>query len=525
MSGAPLGPSDGDWEENGPRSGGVGGPPTADTGERPSRGRVLIAEGDEVLLRTTAWLLKAEGYEVEVAPCGARFFERVDTFAPDVVLIDVMMPGVEGTAVIERLARDNENGERRILVTSSLPDDRTANRLLLLGAHDLLRKPFHMRELLARLHVQLRIRSELRRAREELRTAEAELQRVRAEVESRRKLVDILHEVSGDFTADELSHLLVRRVARALNITHCSLVLAHPGDRRGIVATSYENPGVRNLEISLGRYPEIRRALERREPVLISDVRESPLYAEIRAEWEEEGVEVAIRSVVALPFVIDGRQSGVFLLRTTREEPSLTREDAEFADEVVRAAVSALRRARAIELSRADNARLEMLALTDPLTQALNRRALMDGMGAELERARRYGLVMSILMVDIDHFKVVNDRYGHLTGDDVLRNVVRVLQREARSVDFVARYGGEEFVVVLPETSAEGAFSLAERICARVREEPMAASPLAEPLHVTVSIGVATVPLSDVETTDDLIALADAALYRAKNEGRDRVCA
>ncbi|HET7585662.1 MAG TPA: diguanylate cyclase [Gemmatimonadaceae bacterium] len=488
------------------------------------RSRVLIADGDEVLLRTVAWLLRSEGYEVDVSPCGARFFERVDRFAPDVVLIDAMMPGVEGTAVIERLARDNEDGERRILVMSSVPDDRMANRFLLLGAHDLLRKPFHMRELLARLHVQLKIRAELRRAREELRHAEAELHRVRAEAESRRKLVDILHEVSGDFTPDELSHLLVRRVARALNITHCSLVLAHPGDRRGIVATSYENPTLRNLEIGLDRYPEIRAALDRNEPVLISDVRESPLYEHVRAEWERNGTAAPVRSVVALPFVIDGRQSGVFVLRTTTTEPALTPDDVEFADEVVRAAVSAIRRARAIELSRADNARLEMLALTDPLTLALNRRALMDGLSAELERARRYALVLSILMVDIDHFKDVNDRYGHLAGDEVLRCVVRVLQREARSVDFVARYGGEEFVVVLPETSAEGAFALAERICARVREEPIETPHAATPLHVTVSIGVATVPSPQVESTDDLIALADAALYRAKREGRDRVC-
>jgi diguanylate cyclase (GGDEF)-like protein len=222
--------------------------------------------------------------------------------------------------------------------------------------------------------------------------------------------------------------------------------------------------------------------------------------------------------------VIDGRQSGVFVLRTTTTEPELTPDDVEFADEVVRAAVSAIRRARAIELSRADNARLEMLALTDPLTLALNRRALMDGLSAELERARRYALVLSILMVDIDHFKDVNDRYGHLAGDEVLRCVVRVLQREARSVDFVARYGGEEFVVVLPETSAEGAFALAERICARVREEPIETPHAATPLHVTVSIGVATVPSPQVESTDDLIAMADAALYRAKREGRDRVC-
>ena len=123
---------------------------------------------------------------------------------------------------------------------------------------------------------------------------------------------------------------------------------------------------------------------------------------------------------------------------------------------MVGAAVSAIRRAQAIENTQADKQRLEVLARTDPLTQTHNRRALLERLTAELERARRYSLSLSVLMIDIDHFKQVNDTYGHPIGDEALRLTAGVLQREARAVDVVARLGGEEFVVVLPETARGG---------------------------------------------------------------------
>jgi len=177
-----------------------------------------------------------------------------------------------------------------------------------------------------------------------------------------------------------------------------------------------------------------------------------------------------------------------------------------------------------IESTRADKARFEVLALTDPLTQTHNRRALMERLTSELERARRYALHLSVLMVDLDHFKAINDSYGHVVGDEVLRGVSRVLQREARAVDVVARFGGEEFLVVLPETGEEGAVALAERIRARVEETPPVTGGEYGWLRVTVSIGVATVPSPRVNSPEELIAVADEALYRAKAQGRNRVC-
>jgi diguanylate cyclase (GGDEF)-like protein len=174
-----------------------------------------------------------------------------------------------------------------------------------------------------------------------------------------------------------------------------------------------------------------------------------------------------------------------------------------------------------METTKSENARLEVLAHTDPLTQVLNRRALTTRLAAEIDRAHRYQSVLTLLMLDLDHFKVVNDTYGHLVGDDVLREVAAFLQDQIRSVDVVARYGGEEFVIVLPETPLAGAIAFAERVRAQI--EKRAFCETQGPLSVTVSVGVSVCPSDGVESAEDLFARADDALYRAKAEGRNRV--
>ncbi|HXY30859.1 MAG TPA: diguanylate cyclase [Gemmatimonadaceae bacterium] len=489
-----------------------------------AKARILIADDDDAYTGVVSWLLKEQGYDVAVSPGGAHLLEQMIRTPPDLLLLDVAMRAGGGYPLLERINGDERWRDMPVLVVSALSVEDSTTQLIGMGASDVIRKPFEARELLTRIRVQLRVRQELADARTALRTTEDELRRVRHEVESGRQLVDILHEVTGDFSPEELYHILVRRVARAVSITHCSLILARPGDATGVVIAAYETPGLRHLEIQISRYPEIKAALESAQPVLIEDVSTSPLYSDVRREWAAAGTAIPFRSVITLPFRLDGETAGVVFLRTIEGEAPLGRGDVEFADTVVSAAVGAIRRARTIESTRADKARLEVLALTDPLTQAHNRRALMERLASEVERVKRYSLSLSVLMVDLDHFKAVNDSYGHLVGDEVLRGVAHVLQREARAVDVVARYGGEEFVVVLPETGTEGAIAVAERIRARIAEHAPISGPAYEWLRVTVSIGVAILPSPRASTPEELIALADEALYRAKAEGRNRVC-
>ena len=205
-----------------------------------------------------------------------------------------------------------------------------------------------------------------------------------------------------------------------------------------------------------------------------------------------------------------------------RGERALTTEDVEFADIVIRAAVAAIRRAQALETTRADNRRLEALATTDPLTRVLNRRALLDRLTAEVDRARRFSSSLTLLLLDVDHFKAINDTAGHLAGDSVLRQLGALLEEAVRKVDVVARYGGEEFVAILPETASEGGIVFAERLRERVAAQSFDIG-IERPVHLTVSIGVATFPSPRVATTEDFFARADEALYRAKSGGRNQV--
>lgn len=162
------------------------------------------------------------------------------------------------------------------------------------------------------------------------------------------------------------------------------------------------------------------------------------------------------------------------------------------------------------------NGRLKSLASTDGLTGIKNRRAFEERLEQEVSRAHRYGHPVSLLLVDVDHFKAFNDRFGHPKGDEVLRTVGRLLTRAVRSTDFVARYGGEEFAVILPSTEVAQARELAERLRAAVEEAVWADR------EITVSVGVASFS-ERVGSSEELIAEADRALYFSKKGGRNRV--
>jgi two-component system cell cycle response regulator len=290
----------------------------------------------------------------------------------------------------------------------------------------------------------------------------------------------------------------------------------------GLVVVTSDNPMLRNLEIQLDGYPEIRRALDTNQPVLVSDVETDPLYEEVRERWQRDGITVTTRSVIAIPFHLHGTQSGVFFLRTTDLQTVLTLQDVAFAEQVIKTAVNAIEKAYQLETVQSDKERYRWLASIDALTGCLNRRAFMERLDRELDRVRRYGIELSILMIDIDRFKEVNDKRGHLVGDTVLRQMGDLLRHEVRSVDLASRYGGEEFIIVLPDTTPEGAMVFAERLRKRVSGRNFAET--GEPLNVTVSIGVAHVAKdSGSLEPETLISRADEALYRAKNDGRDKV--
>jgi two-component system cell cycle response regulator len=214
---------------------------------------------------------------------------------------------------------------------------------------------------------------------------------------------------------------------------------------------------------------------------------------------------------LAIPLANDDADTGVLLL--TPKGPDFTDEARELAYWLASQARTALENASL-------HSRLQREALTDGLTELPNRRQLEEALAAELTRIRRYGGRFALVVADLDDFKQVNDRYGHLAGDDVLRAFADVLRANVRDLDTAARYGGEEFALLLPETDLGGA----ERVAERIREEMAVRAIETFPgavLSVTVSFGVAAYPESP--TQSELFSAADEALYRAKASGKNQV--
>ncbi len=172
------------------------------------------------------------------------------------------------------------------------------------------------------------------------------------------------------------------------------------------------------------------------------------------------------------------------------------------------------------DLRRTNELLLE-LSNTDHLTGLFNRRYLMESLGKEIQRGQRKGANLSLIILDIDHFKRVNDQYGHLQGDIVLQKVALQLQKELRNYDIAARYGGEEFIAILPDASLEEAVFVANRVRSSVQTARFNGE--VSQLSLTVSLGVAMFTKQGCATVDAFIKLADDALYRAKANGRNRV--
>jgi diguanylate cyclase (GGDEF)-like protein len=217
-----------------------------------------------------------------------------------------------------------------------------------------------------------------------------------------------------------------------------------------------------------------------------------------------------VESLICLPLVADGACIGVLNISNTTAGGSFTDDEIELL----------LTLAGQISIT-INNAKLYHLAITDGLTQLYINRYFRLKLHDEMIRSRRYNHPVSLIMADIDDFKLVNDTMGHRQGDMVLAGVARILKRAVRETDLVCRYGGEEFAIVLPETSAANAGVAAENL-RRLIEEAKLPALHGKPLRVTISVGVASFP-ADATTEDELVQAADNALYAAKAGGRNRV--
>jgi len=221
---------------------------------------------------------------------------------------------------------------------------------------------------------------------------------------------------------------------------------------------------------------------------------------------------VETQSEMCVPLIFFGEKLGVLALESARKD-AFDHDDLQPLESVADICAAAIQNASHFD-------RMKQLAYVDGLTGIHNRRYFEMRVVEELERAGRFQGRMSIIMVDIDNFKRLNDEFGHLLGDEVLRSVSTILKQQLRKVDMVCRYGGEEFAIVVPETSGENALRVAEKLRRHVESHHFPGVPR----PVTISIGVADYPTHGI-TRDEVVAAADSALYQAKQAGRNRVVA
>jgi diguanylate cyclase (GGDEF)-like protein len=338
--------------------------------------------------------------------------------------------------------------------------------------------------------------------------------------ESRRKvqefeaLYQLSRTMASTFNLQDILTRISQTVSRLLHAQAMSLMLLSPDGRVLSTAAGYNlfDEALQAAEATRpasGSSPSLIAVREKR-PVAIPDIGADTLHG----PWLKTAVAQGYASFLAIPLIAQDRALGCMNLYVT--------EPHEFdADEIQLLSTLASQAAISIE-----NARLfeetRQLAITDDLTRLANHRQFYLQLASEVRRAQRYGRSLSLLLLDLDHFKLYNDRYGHLAGDQALREMAEVLRRNARDVDMPARYGGEEFAIILPETDLERAVVQADRIRAAIASHAFRGMHSNPQGDLTVSIGVAALT-PGLRRIEELVHGADQALYRAKSRGRNRV--
>jgi len=451
--------------------------------------RVLVVDDVPANLKLLEARLNAEYFEVETASSGLEALRICEQKQCDIVLLDVMMPGMDGFEVARRLKANPATHHIPIVMVTALDQPTDRVRGLDAGADEFLTKPVNDVALIARVRSLVRLKLVV----DEL--------RMRAVTTSEIGMTDNAFDAAND-TGLNARILLVderkssnERLADILERQHTVEIEENPHEAlfraaEGdfdllIVALDFE--GFDGLRL-VGQVRSLERT--RHVPVLL---------------LTDPGADTR---------VLRGLEVGAndYLLRGTDH------------NELIARVRSQVRRKRYASRLR-DNVQYSMeMAITDPLTGLFNRRYMETHVETLVQRSASRGKPLSVLILDIDYFKSINDTFGHDAGDEVLREFADRLKKSIRGIDLACRYGGEEFVVVMPDTDLGVAALVAERIRRRIAGEPFPIGEGGRPLEVTISVGIAA-RIGPDDDAAQILKRADEALYRAKRDGRNRVAA
>jgi len=315
-----------------------------------------------------------------------------------------------------------------------------------------------------------------------------------------------LHKSISRLHFEDIKEVLVEKLPYILSVRHFTLFL-YDSNKRLLKLACHNHPNIpEDLTLKLNDSGVMKDALLQGRFILEPDFARSKYFKGKRNPLFRDSF------LVCIPLMIENEIIGVVNLNDN-EKGTFGAGDLDFVLNVVEFISLSISNALLHE-------KTKTLSVTDGLTQLYNHRQLQNILKSEFNRSRRYQSPLSLVMIDVDHFKKINDTYGHQIGDEVLVALANVIQRVCRSNDTAARYGGEEFVLLLPETSIQGAVYIAERIRKTFAEQNFQED--GNDFKVTISCGVAELNLDKMKTPAELIQAADRALYQAKDEGRDR---
>jgi two-component system cell cycle response regulator len=448
--------------------------------------RILVVDDIESNVRLLEAKLTAEYYEVMTAFDGPTALAIAASERPDIVLLDVMMPGMDGFQVCRRLKDDPETRHVPVVLVTAL--DGRADRVagLEAGADDFLTKPIDDVMLFARVRSLTRLKAVI----DELREREASGRRmgVIAGAASR------LGGSGGRILVVDDNERQAQRISTELAVEHRPVVEM---DAFKAALTARGPVDLVIVNIAAKTFDGLRFA------------------AQLRSDEATRGLPIlAVADFDDRKKIVKALEIGVNDLLARPVDPG----------ELAARARTQIRRKRYTDYLRSNLDHSLELAVTDQLTGLHNRRYMSGQLDALMRRANQGGEPVALLVIDIDHFKKVNDSFGHDVGDEVLSEFAVRLASNVRAIDLPVRHGGEEFVVVMPDTDLEDARRIAERIRLHVAGAPFRVMGGRELLSVTISIGVAS-SAGAKDTSNALIKRADEAVYEAKSRGRNRVIA
>ena len=327
----------------------------------------------------------------------------------------------------------------------------------------------------------------------------------------RQTLLSFTNKMGNILNLDQLATEMLQSLAKAIRISRAVLLFEDPGSSLFTMRYVYpETTDKIHTEFNLSFDSPVVTWLQKESQILT--LKQIETSTQFRALWETERESLHNSHLeVFYPLKSHGKMVGILGLSKKHSKQLFSQEDIELVTSVANQAGVIVENAQLYSQAMT-------WAITDGLTRLYNHRYLHECLDKEIARGTRFGTTFSICMIDLDFFKTYNDTYGHLAGDDVLTSIGKCIQASIRTVDLAFRYGGEEFAVILPETSTEGAYLVAERIREKIEQKVFSGRS-----SITASLGIATWPTDGV-TKEQMLVSADKSLYTAKGTGRNRTC-